>query len=83
MFAGKSWCQYFCPMGVVQIFYSEPRSLLGSKAHQGAKKTVTQSMCRSCAKQWQGKKCLCWMSISLYGYRCGKTLLEKLKPPRT
>jgi hypothetical protein len=46
LFAGKSWCQYFCPMGPVQLFYAEPRGLITSVAHQGDKVAITQSMCR-------------------------------------
>lgn len=45
-YGGKSWCQYFCPMAPVQSIYSEPRGLLGSKAHM-SKQPITQSMCRT------------------------------------
>ncbi len=47
LFAGKSWCQYFCPMAPVQMVYNGPRALLGSQAHQGQRQTITQSMCRT------------------------------------
>jgi len=30
LYAGKSWCHYFCPMAPVQMVYTGPRSLLGS-----------------------------------------------------
>ncbi|MGK7894292.1 MAG: calcium-binding protein [Xenococcus sp. (in: cyanobacteria)] len=46
LFAGKSWCHYFCPMAPVQMVYNGPRSLLGSKAHQSQNSKITQSMCR-------------------------------------
>jgi hypothetical protein len=46
LFAGKSWCHYFCPMGIVQSFYGEPRGLLTSTAHENQKSPITQSMCR-------------------------------------
>lgn len=46
LYAGKSWCQYFCPMAPVQMVYTGPRSLLGSKAHLQPRGSVTQSMCR-------------------------------------
>ncbi|MGG6281391.1 hypothetical protein ACQ4M3_07485 [Leptolyngbya sp. AN03gr2] len=46
LYAGKSWCQYFCPMAPVQMVYTGPRSLLGSEAHTFSKPTITQSMCR-------------------------------------
>ncbi len=47
LYGGKSWCQYFCPMGPVQIFYGEPRGLLNSTAHEDDRPTITQSMCRT------------------------------------
>ncbi len=47
LYAGKSWCHYFCPMAPVQMVYTGPRSLLGSKASQGQKGAITQSMCRT------------------------------------
>ncbi|XGV97374.1 MAG: hypothetical protein ACAF41_32225 [Leptolyngbya sp. BL-A-14] len=46
LYAGKSWCQYFCPMAIVQTVYTGPRSLLGSQNHLQPKAAVTQSMCR-------------------------------------
>jgi hypothetical protein len=45
-FKGKSWCQYFCPMAPVQIFFTGTRGLLSSDAHLDASK-ITQSMCRT------------------------------------
>ncbi|WP_232214585.1 4Fe-4S binding protein [Rubidibacter lacunae] len=45
-YGGKSWCQYFCPMAPVQTVFSEPRGLLGSKAHTSNSR-ITQSMCRT------------------------------------
>lgn len=47
LYAGKSWCNYFCPMSPVQMVYTGPRSLLGSQAHLQQKPSVTQSMCRT------------------------------------
>ncbi|HEY9628235.1 MAG TPA: calcium-binding protein [Coleofasciculaceae cyanobacterium] len=47
LYAGKSWCNYFCPMAPVQMIYTGPRSLLGSQAHTTPKPSVTQSMCRT------------------------------------
>lgn len=47
LFAGKSWCHYFCPMAPVQMVYTGPRALWGSKAHQSQRQTITQSMCRT------------------------------------
>jgi len=45
-YGGKSWCQYFCPMAPVQTIFSEPKGLLGSKAHMSDSR-ITQSMCRT------------------------------------
>lgn len=47
LYAGKSWCHYFCPMAPVQLVYTGPRSLLGSQTYQTQKTAVTQSMCRT------------------------------------
>jgi hypothetical protein len=47
LYAGKSWCHYFCPMAPVQMVYTGPRALLGSQAHTGATPGPTQSMCRT------------------------------------
>ncbi|HEY9660699.1 MAG TPA: calcium-binding protein, partial [Allocoleopsis sp.] len=47
LYAGKSWCNYFCPMAPVQMVYTGPRALWGSEAHKVAKPNVTQSMCRT------------------------------------
>jgi hypothetical protein len=55
LFAGKTWCQYFCPMAPVQTVFNGPRSLLGSEAHQGPKQAITQSMCRSVSPEGQEK----------------------------
>jgi hypothetical protein len=47
LFKGRSWCQYFCPMAPVQMFYTGPRGLLGSNAHLKPPQSITQSMCRT------------------------------------
>jgi hypothetical protein len=47
LYDGKTWCNYFCPMAPVQIIYSEPSGLLGSKAHTAPPQSITQSMCRT------------------------------------
>ena len=46
-YSGKAWCQYFCPMGPVQVILTGPRSALGASAHLQGNTRVTQSMCRS------------------------------------
>ncbi len=47
LYAGKSWCNYFCPMAPVQSVYTGPRALFGSQAHLAPKPAITQSMCRT------------------------------------
>ena len=47
LYAGKSWCQYFCPMAPVQMVYTGPRSLFGSQNYLRPQATTTQSMCRT------------------------------------
>jgi hypothetical protein len=47
LYAGKSWCNYFCPMAPVQSVYTGPRALLGSQAHLEQRPAITQSMCRT------------------------------------
>ena len=47
LYGGKTWCQYFCPMAPVQKIYAEPRALLNSTAHDGDRRPITQSMCRT------------------------------------
>jgi len=46
LFKGRSWCQYFCPMAPVQMFYTGPGGLLGSDAYRDSSQ-ITQSMCRT------------------------------------
>jgi hypothetical protein len=46
LFAGKTWCQYICPMGPIEVFYTGPRALWGSLAHEKTTSKITQSMCR-------------------------------------
>jgi|GEM_PF-120651 len=46
LFKGKTWCQYFCPMAPVQMFYTGPRGLLGNDAHDKPPQSITQSTCR-------------------------------------
>lgn len=55
LYAGKTWCHYFCPMAPVQMFYNGPRALVGSKAHLDRKQVVTQSMCRTVDKDGKEK----------------------------
>lgn len=59
LYAGKSWCQYFCPMAPVQMVYTGPRALLGSQAHLEQKPAITQSMCRTAATKNNSEKSAC------------------------
>ncbi len=59
LYAGKSWCQYFCPMAPVQLVYTGPRSLLGSQNYQQPKATITQSMCRTIEVQTGQEQSAC------------------------
>jgi hypothetical protein len=56
LFAGKSWCQYFCPMAPVQMVYTGTRSLLGSQAHLNP--GVSQSMCRTMVNGIEQSSCV-------------------------
>jgi hypothetical protein len=51
LYAGKSWCNYFCPFAPVQAVFTGPRGLLGSKAHVESDSPVPQSMCRTIDNQ--------------------------------
>jgi 4Fe-4S binding domain len=33
LYGGKTWCNYFCPISVIQDIYTGPGGLLDSKAH--------------------------------------------------
>jgi hypothetical protein len=59
LFAGKSWCQYFCPMAPVQIVFTGTRGLLDSQSHLGQRLGVTQSMCREFDKSTGKDKSAC------------------------
>jgi hypothetical protein len=66
LFKGKSWCQYFCPMAPVQIFFTGTRGLTASDAHLSAPGKVTQSMCRTTNSQGKEKSaCVGCQSICL------------------
>jgi hypothetical protein len=44
---GKAWCQYLCPMGLVETIITPPRGLLGSRNHRQPPGRLSQSTCRS------------------------------------
>ncbi|NEU75626.1 FHA domain-containing protein [Hassallia byssoidea VB512170] len=55
LYKGRSWCQYFCPMAPVQMFYTGPRGLLGTDAHDKPPQSITQSTCRTVDSSGQEK----------------------------
>lgn len=59
LYAGKSWCHYFCPMAPVQLVYTGPRSLLGSQNHHQADTTIPQSMCRTVSSKTGSEQSSC------------------------
>lgn len=46
LWGGKTWCNYICPLGVVQKVYTGPGGLLESAPHL-TKPSLPQSMCRT------------------------------------
>lgn len=46
LFGGKTWCNYICPVAVVQKIYTQPGGLLESNAHT-VRIPISQSMCRA------------------------------------
>lgn len=56
LYGGKTWCNYVCPIAVVQKIYTEPRGILESAAHI-ERRPVSQSMCR--APAGGGDKSIC------------------------
>jgi hypothetical protein len=51
LYAGKSWCNYFCPFAPVQAIFTGPRGLFGSRSLAAAPSSVPQSMCRTIDNQ--------------------------------
>ncbi|MBC3872603.1 cyclic nucleotide-binding domain-containing protein [Undibacterium flavidum] len=56
LWGGKTWCNYVCPVGIVQKIYTEPRGLLESRPHV-ERQAITQSMCRTSTDQ--GERSIC------------------------
>jgi hypothetical protein len=57
LWGGKSWCNYFCPVGVVQRIYTQPHGLLDSRPHIKIV-SLPQSMCRTPAKNGDRSACV-------------------------
>ncbi len=56
LWGGKTWCNYICPIAIVQKIYTEPRGLLESQAHI-TRQSVSQSMCRTSTPE--GDRSIC------------------------
>ena len=80
LYAGKSWCNYFCPMAPVQMVYTGPRGLLGSQAHQ-QKPGISQSMCRFVDPEGQEKSACVACKAPCIDIDAEKTYWEELKKP--
>lgn len=80
LYAGKSWCNYFCPMAPVQMVYNGPRAILGSQAHQ-QKPGISQSMCRFVDPQGQEKSACVACKSPCIDIDAEKSYWEELKKP--
>ena len=81
LYAGKSWCQYFCPMSPVQLVYTGPRALLGSQAHLMQKPAVTQSMCRTVERSGQEQSACVGCKVNCIDIDAEKTYWSDLRKP--
>lgn len=82
LFAGKSWCHYFCPMAPVQQIYTGPRSLLGSQTFREQKPAITQSMCRTVDPQTGKEFSACvGCKAACFDIDAEKTYWAELKKP--
>ena len=81
LYAGKSWCNYFCPMAPVQMVYNGPRGLFGSQAHQQQKPGITQSMCRFVDSDGQEKSACVACKSPCIDIDAEKNYWEELKKP--
>jgi transposase-like protein len=79
-YGGKSWCHYICPMAPVQMVYTGPRGLLGSKAHE-EKKSLTQSMCRTVDVEGEEKSACVGCKSSCLDIDIEKSYWEELHQP--
>jgi hypothetical protein len=79
LYAGKSWCNYFCPMAPVQMVYTGPRALLASKAHVAP--GVTQSMCRTVDSAGQEKSACVGCKVACIDIDAEKSYWQELQKP--
>jgi hypothetical protein len=70
LWGGKTWCNYLCPVNIVQRIYTEPRGLLESAPHV-SKVSLPQSMCRTTVNGIEKTACVGCVS------NCGDIDLEK------
>ena len=57
LYGGKTWCNYYCPIGVIHNIYVGPGGLLDSKA-VNATSPITQSMCRTSSDAGDKSSCV-------------------------
>ena len=57
LWGGKTWCNFFCPVGVVQRIYTEPSGLLDSKPYIQIH-SLPQSMCRKPGREGDISACV-------------------------
>lgn len=81
LYAGKSWCHYFCPMAPVQLVYTGPRSLLGSQAHTQQQPAVTQSMCRTTDKTGKEQSACVSCKMPCFDIDAEKNYWSELRKP--
>ena len=81
LYAGKSWCNYFCPMAPVQMVYTGPRGLFGTQAHQQHKQGVSQSMCRFVDPAGKEKSACVACKSPCIDIDAERTYWEELKKP--
>ncbi|WP_165769633.1 4Fe-4S binding protein [Arboricoccus pini] len=70
LWGGKSWCNYFCPVNIVQKIYTEPRGLLESAPHV-ERPATPQSMCRASSNESDRSACVACTA------NCGDIDLER------
>ncbi len=81
LYAGKSWCNYFCPMAPVQMVYTGPRGLFASEAHREPKPRITQSMCRTVDSTGQERSACVGCKSPCIDIDAERTYWEELKKP--
>jgi hypothetical protein len=57
LYGGKTWCNYLCPIAVIQRIYTGPGGIFDSKAHIGPR-SLAQSMCRATSLEGDRSNCV-------------------------